>query len=161
MFSSKASKASINTQQKTNPHMGNMGGSSARTASLDVPSIIAADMTIKGDIKSDGEVQIDGIVDGDVTARDILIGAHGRITGEIRADTVRVCGAVTGVIYAKEIALVRTARMEGDLHHEILSMEAGAYLNGSCIRFDTPVQLNVPAGQNAISGPVWENANQK
>ncbi|MDI9350140.1 MAG: polymer-forming cytoskeletal protein [Candidatus Symbiobacter sp.] len=161
MFSSKANKSTNSPHQKSPSHANSMNGGSNRTASLDVPSIIAADMSIKGDIKSDGEVQIDGIVDGDVTARDVLIGAHGRITGEIRGDSVRVCGAVTGIIYAKEIALVRTARMEGDLHHEILSIEAGAYLNGSCIRFDTPVQLNVPAGQNAISGPVWENTNQK
>jgi len=52
------------------------------------------------------------------------------VTGNIQADTVRVCGQVTGQIKAGTVNLERTAKVMGDIVHQILSLEPGAFLEG-------------------------------
>ena len=94
------------------------------------PSIIGTDCTYTGDIQSDGEVQVDGRLDGDVRCSNLVIGEKGSITGEIIADTVSVLGTVSGQITAQSVALARTARVLGDITHDSLSVEVGAYVEG-------------------------------
>lgn len=98
-----------------------------------VPSILSADFQITGDIVSDGEVQVDGRVKGDIRCNVLVVGASGIITGEITAQTVRVFGTVTGQIRAAAVELAKTAHVVGDIAHESLSVEAGAFVEG---RFD-------------------------
>ena len=98
------------------------------------PSIISADMTIVGDVKSTGEVHVDGKVNGDVTAHHITIGEKSVINGEIICDSIRLYGKVEGTIRANEVSLSSTAHVIGDIHHSVVSIEAGAFFNGSCHR---------------------------
>jgi cytoskeletal protein CcmA (bactofilin family) len=97
------------------------------------PSIIGADCTLTGDLLSQGELHIDGRVDGDIRCNVLVVGESGVITGEISAETVRVLGSVTGQIAARVVTLAKTARVVGDIRHDSLSVEAGAYVEG---RFD-------------------------
>lgn len=99
-----------------------------------IPSILAEDMRVTGDVISQGEVQIDGDVIGDVEAHALIIGDSAHIRGQITADIVRVSGSVTGRIKAREVVLTRSAKVEGDILHEVLAIEAGAQLQGNCRR---------------------------
>jgi cytoskeletal protein CcmA (bactofilin family) len=110
------------------------------------PSIIGADCTVTGDILSQGELHIDGRIDGDIRCNMLVIGEAGTITGEISAESVTVLGSVTGQITARVVALAKTARILGDITHESLSVEAGACVEG---RFD-----RLPAEPSAISQPL-------
>jgi cytoskeletal protein CcmA (bactofilin family) len=94
------------------------------------PSIIGANCSLAGDIVSDGEVHVDGKVVGDVRCVTLVIGEGGGVTGEINAETVRVLGAVTGQITARAVELAKTARILGDITHDSLAVEAGAYVEG-------------------------------
>ena len=94
------------------------------------PSIIGANCSLAGDIDSDGEVHVDGKVTGDVRCVTLVIGEEGGVTGEIEAETVRVLGAVTGQITARAVELAKTARIKGDITHETLAVEAGAFVEG-------------------------------
>jgi cytoskeletal protein CcmA (bactofilin family) len=94
-------------------------------------SILAADCRISGDIVSDGEVQIDGRLDGDVRCHVLVIGRSGLITGEVDADVVRVLGTINGHVKAGAVELAKTARVVGDIVHGSLSVETGAYVQGS------------------------------
>ena len=94
------------------------------------PSIIGTNCSLAGDISSDGEVHIDGKVVGDVRCVTLVIGEEGGVTGEINAETVRVLGAVSGQITANAVELAKTARILGDITHDTLSVEAGAYVEG-------------------------------
>lgn len=94
------------------------------------PSIIGGNCSLAGDIVSDGEVHVDGKVVGDVRCVVLVIGELGAVTGEINAETVRVLGAVTGQITARAVELAKTARILGDITHESLAVEAGAYVEG-------------------------------
>jgi cytoskeletal protein CcmA (bactofilin family) len=98
------------------------------------PSIISADVRIVGDVQSQGEVQVDGTIDGDIRTQTLLVGEGAQITGEIVADTVIIRGSVTGQVKARSVELAKTARLIGDILHEDLAIETGAFLEGHCKR---------------------------
>jgi cytoskeletal protein CcmA (bactofilin family) len=118
MFSSRASKSNAaNGQPPVKPA---------------TPSIISKDLRIVGDLASDGEVQVDGGIEGDIRCQVLLIGETANIKGEIVAESVRVHGTVQGQIKAGTVVLAKTARVMGDILHENLSIEQGAFLEGHC-----------------------------
>ncbi len=112
---------------------GSNGGSAKASG---VPSIISADLTIVGDLKSDGDLQIEGTIEGDINSRQITVGEQAKVEGCIVADTVRVSGTVKGQIKAQTVHLDRNAKVTGDVIHATLTMEAGALLEGQVRRLE-------------------------
>jgi cytoskeletal protein CcmA (bactofilin family) len=106
----------------------------AKVTSSVGPSIISADLRIVGDMVSIGEIHIDGTVNGDIKCQILVIGQNGNVTGEILADNVRLHGTVTGQVQGKSVFLAATARMIGDVAHESLAIEPGAFIDGHCGR---------------------------
>ncbi len=104
-----------------------------------VPSIVSSDLTIEGNLNSAGEIQVDGVVHGDIKCKALIVGVKGSVTGEVNAQTVRMHGAVKGMIRAKSVFLASTARMSGDVEHESLAIEPGAYMEGHCKRITETV----------------------
>lgn len=98
------------------------------------PSLISADLRIVGDMQSQGEIQVDGAIDGDIRTHTLLVGEGAHITGEIVADNIVVHGNITGQIKARSVQLAKTARVIGDILHEDLAIETGAFLEGHCKR---------------------------
>lgn len=98
------------------------------------PSIISADLKIVGDLNSNGEIQIDGAVDGDIRTKSLLVGETANIKGEIVADSVSIYGTVNGLIKSRSVNLTKTAYVVGDILHEDLAIETGAFLEGRCKR---------------------------
>lgn len=99
-----------------------------------VPSIISSDLTIEGNLNSSGEIQVDGVVHGDIRCKALIVGVKGSVTGEVVAQTVRMHGSIKGMVRAKSVFLASTARMAGDVEHESLAIEPGAYIEGHCKR---------------------------
>ncbi len=95
-----------------------------------VPSIISPDLEIVGDLKSDGEIQIDGTVKGDIKGHMLTVGEQGKIDGSTVAETVRIFGTVNGRVQAKTVRLDKSAKVTADTTHESLAIEAGAYFEG-------------------------------
>ncbi len=100
------------------------------------PSIISANLHIVGNLKTEGEVQVDGMIDGDVSGNALTVGEKATVKGEIIAQEVEVRGSVEGRILAKTVRLSKTAHVVGDIIHEILSIESGAYIEGQLQRSD-------------------------
>ncbi len=111
------------------------GPNSVREARA-APSIISASLHVVGNLQSQGEVQVDGTVEGDVSGKSIAVGERAKVTGEISAEEVVVHGVVEGKIRAKRVQLAKSAKVIGDIWHEILSIESGAHLEGHIKRFD-------------------------
>jgi cytoskeletal protein CcmA (bactofilin family) len=95
-----------------------------------VPSIISSEMTIRGDMQSDGDVQIEGTVYGDLNVTKLTIAEGGMVSGNITAKNVRICGALNGSVRSEMVTLTATARVVGDIHHELLAIETGGQLEG-------------------------------
>ncbi len=115
------------------------GGDTARPAPRSAaPSIISSDLKILGDLISAGDLQVDGIVEGDIQSRSLTVGEGAVVTGNIVAETTRVCGQVTGQIKASTVTLDRTAKVVGDIVHQVLALEPGAFLEGHVRHSDSP-----------------------
>ncbi len=95
-----------------------------------VPSIISPDLKIVGNLKSDGEIQINGAVKGDIKGHMLTVGEQGKIDGSIVADTVRIFGTINGRVQAKTVRIDKSARVTADITHGSLTIEAGAYFEG-------------------------------
>ena len=97
-----------------------------------LPSLLSSDLIITGDLHSEGEIQIDGTVNGNLRCNVLNISETAKINGDIIADSVTVYGHVTGQISARDVSLTKTAHVQGDILHEKLIVEQGAYLDGHC-----------------------------
>jgi cytoskeletal protein CcmA (bactofilin family) len=108
--------------------------SPAPARSGSAPSLLGRDLIITGDIKTDGEVQIDGRLDGNLTAGTVTIGEQGAVNGKVIATTVHVRGKVSGKIDANTIELSETANVQADLIQDQLMIANGAFFDGKCAR---------------------------
>ena len=108
-----------------------------------VPSIISADLIVRGTLFSAGDVQVDGKVDGDIRAGGLVIGDKAVIAGDVYAEEAVIRGRVEGSISARKVQLCATCHVEGNILHEALSVEIGAYFEGNCRHSDNPL-ANAP-----------------
>jgi cytoskeletal protein CcmA (bactofilin family) len=118
------------------------------------PSVIAADLNVLGNIISDGVLDIDGKIDGNVRCHTASIRPNGRVHGDVTAEIVHVYGAVEGVIKAKSVMLYATAKVVGTIMHESLSIEDGAFVDGKFKRTDKVFIDDEPQAQ--LTGPIIE-----
>jgi cytoskeletal protein CcmA (bactofilin family) len=95
------------------------------------PSIIASDVEIIGQIKNSGEIQLEGAITGEVTVQSITIGTEGYLNGDINAQEVIVKGEVQGTIKANKVVLEHTAKVVGDIYHDVIIIQEGASVQGS------------------------------
>ncbi len=116
-----------------------------------VPSIIGEDLKVVGNIISKGEIQVDGEVEGDVRCVSLLLGDKSRVTGRVIADDVVVRGSLNGSIRGLRVTLQAQSRVEGDIYHQSLSIEQGAYFEGKSRRSEDPV--SVPEETEAEAKP--------
>ena len=96
------------------------------------PSIISVNLRIIGNLETDGDIQIDGTIEGDVRSRLLTIGEKAVVNGAIAADTVRIAGTANGEVTARVVQLGSAARVVGDINHQSLSIDAGAYVQCLC-----------------------------
>ena len=94
-------------------------------------AIIDSGLCIRGDLETEGEVQVDGQVKGQVTCAHLIVGSDGAIFGDINASEVVVRGKVKGTVRAKRVILQASGQVEGDIHHDTLTMEEGARFKGA------------------------------
>ena len=93
-----------------------------------MPSIIGADLKVVGNLQCDGDIDVQGTVQGDIEAATVTVDKDARVDGSIRAHSLIVSGSVDGEMEATEISLTSTARVTGELSHETLSVDPGASL---------------------------------
>ena len=134
--------------------------SQASSLQAGVLSVISPNVRIVGDIVSQGEVHVDGEIDGNISCQTLTVGEGARIQGEVTADSVKVHGELTGKINAPTVSITRTAKVTGDVIHDSLEIEVGACFEGHCIRRQVQV---APAGVDvkALTSPSTAMAAEK
>ena len=98
-------------------------------------SVLGADLVFEGSISGEGELLVDGAVKGDIHVSRLVIGEHAHIEGTVRGASVEVRGRVVGNVEGKAVRLLETAHVEGDITHEQLSIDVGAFFQGRCAQF--------------------------
>ena len=104
-----------------------------------IPSIIGEDLTIEGNVSSKGEIQVDGQIKGDVHCGSLLLGDKAQVDGSVIAEDVVIRGKVMGSIRGLRVTLQSQSHVEGDIHHQSLAIEQGAYFEGKSRRSDDPL----------------------
>ncbi len=102
-------------------------------------SVLSADLTIVGNIKTTGDINIEGTVEGDIRAHLLTVGEGATVKGECIADDVVVNGRVIGKVRGLKVRLTSTARVEGDIIHKTIAIESGAHFEGSVQRQEDPL----------------------
>lgn len=98
-------------------------------------NLIGSGTSIIGDIKSNGDLRIDGNVTGNVVSKArLVLGPSGNIEGNIQAQNADIQGNVKGSLTISEILFLKgTAQINGDIVTNKLVVENGAEFNGNCI----------------------------
>lgn len=107
-------------------------------------SVLSNDLTITGNIKTSGDIQVEGTIDGDIRAHLCTVGETATVTGEIVADDIVVNGHVIGRVRGLKVRLTSTAKVEGDIIHKTIAIESGAHFEGSVQRQEDPLQTAAP-----------------
>jgi cytoskeletal protein CcmA (bactofilin family) len=96
-------------------------------------TIVGTSVKLKGNLKSDGDIIIDGIVTGELkTKGSVIIGKNANIIANIKAKDVVISGAVQGNIEATDrLDITETGKVVGDIAANVLSIAAGALFTGS------------------------------
>jgi cytoskeletal protein CcmA (bactofilin family) len=105
-------------------------------------SVLSSDLHVIGNIKTTGDIQVEGTVEGDIRAHLLTIGETATIKGEVTADDVVVNGRIVGRVRGLKVRLTSTARVEGDIIHKTIAIESGAHFEGSVQRQDDPLTGN-------------------
>ena len=108
-------------------------------------SVIGNDLRIIGQglkIISQGVLQIDGEIEGDVRAAEVIVGEQGKVTGMVAGKEVVIWGHVSGVICGKTVALQASSVVEGDIYHMSFTIQQGAKFDGSSRNAADEVVLN-------------------
>ncbi len=100
------------------------------TSFKSMPSIIAKDNRIEGEVYSSGVIEIEGKIKGHVKSNSIIIREGGLVDGEISADSVNVRGNFNGDIKARNVNIFSKAVISGNIEYQSLSVEDGASIDG-------------------------------
>lgn len=101
-----------------------------RTMASSTFSVFGSDIRITGDVHASADLHIDGHVEGDVTCTALVQGEGSEIVGAVKAETARLSGTVRGTISARDLVILKTARILGDVHYDSLTIEQGAQVDG-------------------------------
>ena len=96
-----------------------------------IPSIISEGSEFKGNIKTSGEIQIDGVLNGNVKAKQIVVGVNGNVRGNVTASFLRICGKIEGEIRAETLEIVSSASVKGNVFKKTISIESGSKVIGN------------------------------
>ena len=101
---------------------------------VDNINIIASGTSIKGDLKTDGVIRLNGHLEGNLqTQEKLVLGQNGMVTGEIKCKNADIEGSINGKIQVQELlCLKKSANIQGDIITKQLSVEPGAVFTGTC-----------------------------
>ena len=118
-------------------------------------TIIAEDVEVTGSIKSSGQIQLDGKLNGDLTCTgSAIIGKSATVKGNIAVESVSISGSVNGNIAAKDrIEMKSTARVQGDIRAKRLTVEDGVTFVGKSEVNSSGTSVEIPASAQTAAAP--------
>lgn len=104
--------------------------SSDKQAGSSRETVISNDLTIHGNVTSEGIVRLEGTIIGDMNCSSLVVEDDGSISGNISAKEVKVHGRVGGTVHGTNVMLHSSAFVEGDIYHQGISIEMGTHYDG-------------------------------
>ncbi len=116
-------------------------------------NIIGSGTSIQGDIVCEGDIRIDGQVNGLVSTKaKIVVGPEGDITGDLICQSADILGKVTGIIKVEELLFLKgNAHVKGDVYTAHFEMEPTAKFNGRCYMGDEQPEETHKHGRSVLT----------
>ena len=120
-------------------------------------TVVARGVRVEGDFVVEGNIVIEGEVHGTITASgDLQIGPEAKVEADIKAENAVIAGAVHGNMRINaKLDLLPSSKFSGDLAAEVLSIGAGAQINGT-IRMGAEEPAKPARGKRAAPAPSEE-----
>ena len=94
-------------------------------------TVLGAGTTLKGELRSQGNVRLDGVFEGTMELDgNVLVGETAKITADINARNISIAGAVRGNVTGNKVQILRTGRVWGDISAKAITTEEGAFIDG-------------------------------
>ncbi len=113
------------------------------------PSIIGPSVLIQGALQSNGDVRIEGSMEGDIHCASLIIADTGQVQGDILAERVVIQGRFSGTLHAHEVVLCAGSQVEGVIWQKSLQIESGARFTGDCRHSENP-QMRLASGNRFL-----------
>src|SRR5262245_54791312 len=97
-------------------------------------TVIAEGLKIVGSVTAEGLVEVNGQIEGELHCASLIVSRKAQIAGTITAERGVVDGRVEGPIQGGEVVLKSKAHVVGDVHHQSLAIEKGAYFQGRSVQ---------------------------
>lgn len=126
------------------------------TTSGKIDNILGTNTSFNGTIKSDGNIRIDGIFQGQVeTAGNVIVGPSAQVLADIRANSVQVWGAVRGNVLAQgRLEILPDGRVWGDIQVGSLMIDGGGMFRGQCVMAGENIEpLTLPEPTANLASP--------
>lgn len=109
-------------------------------------TIVGATVKIEGDLVSEGDIKVDGLVTGKIkTSKNLYVGSMAKIEADVEAGSAVLAGVVKGDIKIRETLLIQeTGKVDGNLSCGRLAIAEGAHFSGSCTMLDQEAELGQP-----------------
>lgn len=132
-----------------------------RDTGNEAETIISSSVKVEGDFVSQGNVLIEGTVEGSLkTERNLRVGEKARIDADVSAANATVAGEVRGnIVISEKLELEPTAKVQGDVRAKILVVAAGAEINGR-LAMGAEAVAEKPA-KNGIAAKIAAKAAEK
>ena len=93
-------------------------------------SIIGDGIDFQGEVNTEGNIHIDGIMKGVIKAYEVVIGPQGDFDGEINAEVLVINGIVKGKFNIRNLHIRRQGLLQGRAKYEIIIVESGGKIQG-------------------------------
>mgnify|MGYP001363269951 CR=1 FL=1 len=93
-------------------------------------SIITQGIDFVGEINTEGDIHIDGKMNGVIRANEVVIGPHGNFEGEIVSNTLIITGYAKGKFTIKNLHIKREGLLQGKAKYELIVVESGGKIQG-------------------------------
>ena len=112
-------------------------------------NLISNGTEITGDVKSTGDIRIDGTLNGSLSIKGkLVVGVTGRVDGELSCQNADISGTVNGKVKITELlSLKATSKLSSDINTNKLSIESGANFSGSCTMAGSVPNIKLNNGQ--------------
>lgn len=120
----------------------------------DIDSLIGENIKIIGKIEGQGNLRIDGVIEGDIDYKgDVIIGEEGKINGNIICNNISLAGTVNGNITSSaKLILLPTGKLTGDVNIANFVVHENAFFEGNCKMLDKDEKIkdfNLKKAENA------------
>ena len=118
------------SKEETTSHRAAPIETSSKPSNSARETVISNDLTIHGNVTSEGIVRLEGTIIGDMNCSSLVVENDGAISGNISAKEVKVHGRVEGTVHGDNVMLHSSAFVEGDIYHQGIGIEMGTHYDG-------------------------------